>query len=134
MSKTLRKILNRGNDFFDDPFIEIVDDSAAKRRGRYTGVKTTAYIKRHSGIYDCRNKHQINDVFSCSLGTQVRRRTGFGARVKFNHLNKSLKTSLRQQFKKEIVKELQSNQLKPNNNENFKRIITKYCQEVNRKK
>ena len=103
MSKTKRKILSLPSvtDYYGNLFIDIVDDTKAKhRKVRFeNGKKLKPYIKSSLNLkevpFDVRNG-------------KARNNTGFSTKVNRDRINRSYKKGLRQSFKNDIKKELET--------------------------
>lgn len=100
MSRTKRKILsrNQNKEQFGNPYMDEVDDSAAKHRKYPTSTKIKPYSRNfpeHKG-----GKHKPFDAHG------FRNRTGNGARLNRRNTNRSFKKSYRQELEKQLKKEL----------------------------
>mgnify|MGYP001605578888 CR=1 FL=1 len=99
MSRTKRKILNRGKDYSSNLFIDVVDDSATKhRKVRYL---TDKKLKPYTKGFKLKEKADDNEFGS-------RFDTGRGAKLNRDRINRSYKKGFRQQLKKELIEELNS--------------------------
>lgn len=100
MSRTKRKILSRNQykNLFGNPYIDEVDDSAAKHRKYPTATRLKPYSRNFP-------EHQGGKYKSFDVGG-FRNRTGKGANLNIKNANRSFKKSIRQQFKEQLKKEL----------------------------
>jgi hypothetical protein len=102
MSRTFRDNISKvGN------IIVVNDTVSCNHNNNFKGKRMKPYIKFHLGMYNGVNKFRPFDITWYSNEGRGRNRTGRGAELKRNNLNRGMKKSFRQELKKDLKNQLQ---------------------------